>query len=113
MSRLMVITTPELAHGYQLAGVETFATLDSNTALNILQELMDGDEAGLIAVRQNLLEGIDRRLQQRIESSYRPIVVAIPDGAVAAAGERRRYITELIRRAIGFHITFGTEETKS
>lgn len=112
MSRLMVMTTPELAPGYQLAGVETFAIRDGADAAATLRELMDGNEASLIAVRQSLLAEIDHHLQRRIESSYRPIVVAIPDGVAAAATERRRYITELIRRAIGFRITFGGEEAE-
>lgn len=111
MSRLMVITTPDLAPGYQLAGVETFAAETPEEAETILRELMAGEEASLIAVRQDLLQHIDSRLQRQIESGYQPVVMTIPAGIPAhPADERRRYIAELIRRAIGFHITFGTEE---
>jgi V/A-type H+-transporting ATPase subunit F len=111
MGRLMVITTPDLASGFHLAGVETFAPESPEEAEALFRELLDGEEASLIAVRQDLLECIDRRLQRQIETSYRPVVMLIPGGTPTSPTEgRRRYIAELIRRAIGFHITFGTDE---
>ncbi len=114
MGRLMVITTPDLATGFRLAGVEAFAAESPERAEAILCKLLEGEEASLIAVRQDLLQAMDRRLQRRIENSYRPVVMAIPGGTPTTSGEgRRRYITELIRRAIGFHITFGTERPRT
>jgi len=111
MGRLMVITTPDLAPGFRLAGVETFPVESSDTAEQVLRELLEGDEASLIAVRQDLLDSIDPRLRRQVETSYRPLVMLIPGGTPASPGEgRRRYIAELIRRAVGFHITFGPEE---
>jgi V/A-type H+-transporting ATPase subunit F len=111
MSRLMVITTPDLAPGFQLAGVETFAVETAEKAESLLRELLAGDEASLIVVRQDLLQAMPPRLQRQLEASYRPLVMAIPGGGPTAPTEERRYyIAELIRRAIGFHITFGTEQ---
>jgi vacuolar-type H+-ATPase subunit F/Vma7 len=113
MGHLVVITTPDLAPGYQLAGVETHAVAKPEKAQALLRNLMQGEDASLIAVRQDLLEGIDPRLQRQIDGSYRPIVMAIPGGGLALRGEgRQRYIAELIRRAIGFHITFGAERPR-
>jgi V/A-type H+-transporting ATPase subunit F len=107
----MVITTPNMAPGFRLAGVETFAAESPDEAQRVLRELLEGDEASLIAVRQNLLGSIDSRLQRQIETSYSPLVMMIPGGTPASPGEgRRRYIAELIRRAVGFHITFGPRE---
>jgi V/A-type H+-transporting ATPase subunit F len=113
MGRLMVITTPDLAAGFRLAGVETFAAESPEKAEALLRKLLEGEEASLIAVRQDLLRAIDPRLQRQIETSYRPVVMLIPGGTPAPPGEgRHHYIAELIRRAIGFHITFGTEESR-
>jgi vacuolar-type H+-ATPase subunit F/Vma7 len=110
MGRLVVITTPDLAPGFELAGVDTYVADDPQRAQALVGQLMAGDEASLIAIRQDLLVGIDPRLRRKIDSSYRPIVMAIPSGPLALPGEgRQRYIAELIRRAIGFHITFGTK----
>ena len=114
MSRLMIITTPDWAPGYQLAGVESFAAQDSVEAAAKLRELLAGGEASLIAVRQELLQGIDSRLQRQIDTSLRPIVIAIPGAATATSAElRARYISELIRRAIGFHITIGGDTARA
>jgi vacuolar-type H+-ATPase subunit F/Vma7 len=110
MGRLMVITSPDLAAGFQLAGVETFAVETVEEAETVLQKLLTGGEASLIVVRRALLQAMDVHLQRQVEASYQPIVVAIP-GAMPTLtrGERRRHIAELIRRAIGFHITFEGE----
>ena len=106
----MVITTPDLAPGFQLAGAKTFAVESTEEAVRVLHGLLEADEASLIVVRQDLLGAMPPCLQSKIEASYRPVVMAIPGGTpTAPAEERRRYIAELIRRAIGFHITFGTE----
>ncbi|MGQ9767340.1 MAG: V-type ATP synthase subunit F, partial [Anaerolineae bacterium] len=110
MGRLIVITTPDIAPGFQLAGVETFAVETPKEAQALLQELMATGEGSLIAIRQELLADAPSRLQQRIAASYRPVVMPIPGGAPTATGEgRQRYIAELIRRAVGFHITFCAE----
>jgi V/A-type H+-transporting ATPase subunit F len=106
----MVITTPDLAPGFQLAGAEAFAVESAREAERVLRELVEGDEASLIVVRQDLLGAMPPRLQRQIGASYRPVVMAIPGGTpTTSAEEHRHYIAELIRRAIGFHITFGTE----
>ena len=109
MGPLVVITTPDLAPGFQLAGVETHAVEQPETAHALLRELLEGKRASLIAVSQDLLETLDPRLRRQIDSSYRPIVMALPRCRRAEPGAgRQEYILELIRRAIGFHITFGT-----
>ncbi|MDH3674439.1 MAG: V-type ATP synthase subunit F [Anaerolineae bacterium] len=114
MGRLMVITSPDLAPGFQLAGVETFVAEGVETAERILRKLLTGDEASLIVVHRELLQGMGPRLRRQIELSYRPVVVDIPAGMPIAPGEeRRRYVSELIRRAIGFHITFGNDRPES
>lgn len=114
MGRLMVITTPDLAPGFQLAGVETFAVASVAEAETVLRDLMDGAEASLIVVRRALLQEMDFSLQRRVENSFRPVVMSIPGSISTSRREgRRRYISELIRRAIGFHITFGNEQPET
>jgi vacuolar-type H+-ATPase subunit F/Vma7 len=114
MGRLMVITTPDLASGFQLAGVETFVVEDVEAAEDVLQKLLAGGEASLIIVRRALLQAMDSRLQRQVEASYQPVVMAIPGGMpTLTRGERRRHITALIRRAVGFQITFGGEQPQA
>jgi len=48
----------------------------------------------------------DERLQHKIDSIYRPIVVSLPIKETLHVGEdHRAYLSRLIRRAIGFDIT--------
>ncbi len=111
MGRLMVITTPDLVPGFQLAGVETFSVENVEQAETTLRRLLTDEEASLIVVRQGLLEAMNARLQAQIRHSYRPVVVAIPGSApTTPSGRRFQYIRELIRRAIGFQITFGPKQ---
>lgn len=114
MGRLIVITTADLASGFQLAGVETFAVEDVSAAETVLRQLLVKGEASLIVVGRALLQAMDARLQRQVETSYQPLVMAIP-GAMPtlARRERHRHITELIRRAIGFQITFGEEPSSA
>jgi len=110
MGRLIVITTPDLAPGFQLAGVETFAVESGAQAEAVLRTLLAGGEASLIAVPQELLQAIDPRMRRQLDTSSSPVVIAIPGGTPTRPGEEHRQrIVELIRRAIGFHITFGAE----
>jgi len=111
MGRLMVITTPDLETGFRLAGVETFGVKSADEAERVLRGFLEGEEASLIVVRQDLLQDMSPRLQRQTEMSYSPVVMSIPGGTPAAMrGTRRQHIAELIRRAIGFHIVFDAEQ---
>jgi len=112
MGRLIVITTSDLALGFELAGVDTFVVDSPEMAQSLLHEFLEQAQPDLIAVRNNLIENMDFQLQRRVDRSYRPVVIAIPGGSPAAPAQgRQRYIADLIRRAVGFQITFGTERT--
>lgn len=112
MARLVVIADSETALGMQLAGVEVIRAEDAETARQHLNALLDDSEIGLIAVSAPLFERLDEPLLRRIETSYKPIVVSLPTGGPTTGfATRREYLAELIRRAIGFHITFpGADE---
>jgi vacuolar-type H+-ATPase subunit F/Vma7 len=113
MGRLMVITTPDLAPGFQLAGVETFAVEDADQAETVLRDLLTGDAASLIVIRQRLLAAMSPALQHQARNSYEPVVIAIPGSLPTPARRRQHYISELIRRAIGFQITFGSAQAET
>ncbi|MBI4444500.1 MAG: V-type ATP synthase subunit F [Acidobacteria bacterium] len=104
---VIVVTLPEDAAGFQLAGVETFAVETAMQAESLLRRLAAEEEASIIMVHPEFLEQLDPILRRQLEAHYPPIIVALPH-AVAIADERRRrqYIAELIRRAIGFRISF-------
>lgn len=108
--RITAIATPDLAPGFQLAGAETFSVQSAVEAEKVLRRLVKEGGASLIIVCQDLLEDIDPRFRHQIETTYPPIVVGISGRIRAATREERlRQISELVSRAIGFHVTFGPE----
>ena len=110
MGQLMVITTPPLAPGFQLAGVETFVVENAEQGEIVLAQLLARDETGLVAVSQSLLQMISPRLRRQIETSDHPVVIGIPDARSTLSQETRRHqLSELMRRIIGFQITFTAE----
>lgn len=106
MYRLMVITDPDTADGFRLAGVDVFEVEDAEEARKLLASLVDDDASGIIAVNERMMGAIDERLQRKIDSIYRPIIVSLPIREKLSVGEdHRAYLSRLIRRAIGFDIT--------
>jgi vacuolar-type H+-ATPase subunit F/Vma7 len=113
MSRLLVVTRPALAPGFYLAGVEAFGAEDVETAQEIIEGWLESGEVGLLAIDEGLLEYMDPLLIKRLEGSGKLPYLGIPGGgAYGTEISRRHRITEMIKRAIGFHITFKGEDVE-
>lgn len=111
MYKVIVITDPETADGFRLAGVDVAEAETPEEAGERIGELIDDEKAGIIAVNQGFYEAIDDRTMEKIESRYRPIVVPLPIREMVEIGEERSaYLARLIHRAIGFDITLKAGE---
>lgn len=111
MSRLLVVTRPELAVGFSLAGIEAYAAPDVETAVELIDGWLKAGESGLLAVDDALLAKMSPRFLRRLEAAEQMPFLAIPGGE--GAGEavyRHRRISDLTRRAVGFHSIFKTEK---
>ncbi|RJQ31334.1 MAG: V-type ATP synthase subunit F [Actinobacteria bacterium] len=108
MYKLLVLTNPETAHGFRLAGVEVHEAASSDEARKKLGDFLNDDRSGIIAIDEDLMAHIGERLKNKIDRIYRPIVVPIPAKKKIIIGEERaEYIRSLIRRAVGFDIKLG------
>ena len=106
MYRLVVLTDPDNAGGFRLAGVDVEVAESIPQARSLLASMLDDDETGIIAINERLTEAIDDRMAKKIESIYRPIVVSLPiREKLEVASDHQAYLARLIRRAIGFDIT--------
>jgi V/A-type H+-transporting ATPase subunit F len=104
--RLVVLTDADTADGFRLAGVDVDIVDSPEATRTRLASLLDDDATGIIAVNERLMTAIDERIQKKIDSIYRPIVVSLPIREKLEIGEdHRAYLSRLIRRAIGFDIT--------
>jgi len=104
--KLIVLTDPDTADGFGLAGVDVVVADSPEEARRRLNSLIDDDESGIVAVNEAFMVDIDERTQQKINQSYRPIVISLPiRERLATEEDHRAYLSRLIRRAIGFDIT--------
>jgi len=104
--KVVVLTDSDTADGFRLAGVDVDVVDSPEMARSRLVSLLDDDSTGIIAVNERLMTAVDERIQNKIDSIYRPIVVSLPIREKLEIGEdHRAYLSRLIRRAIGFDIT--------
>lgn len=106
-ARLRIVAPIELAAGFQVAGATVHAPDDAAGAVEAVATLIAEGEQGVIAVYEPWFASFDRTDRERLEESVSPVVVAIPSGLEAKGGaERRARLAGLLRRAVGYHITF-------
>ena len=110
MSRLLVVARPSLVSGFHLAGVEAFPAEDVEEAQRLIAEWLEAGQVGLVAIDDELLAGFEPAFRRRLDAADQFPHLAIPSGEPRElTGARRRHVAELIRRAIGFRITFKGE----
>lgn len=111
MSQLFVITRPSLVSGFHLAGVDAYSVDDVETAQELINKWMDDGEEGLIAIDDGLLSQMDEAFIKHLDTSDNLPYLAIPGGEPLGPESSQRYrIAAMIRRAVGFHITFKGEK---
>jgi V/A-type H+/Na+-transporting ATPase subunit F len=110
MYKVVVLTDPETAHGFRLAGVDVHEAEDVEEARREINRLLEDDNTGILAVNEGFLSAVDERVRQRIESTYRPIVISLPvKEKLGAVGERKAFLARLVHRAVGFDVTLRKE----
>lgn len=99
---MAVITDPETATGFRLAGVEVREAASPQAALEQLRSLLPLDY-GLVAVNEDLLQGIDEERGRLLRGRELPIIVPFPASrAQLESGEA--YIARLVKEHIGFYV---------
>jgi V/A-type H+-transporting ATPase subunit F len=102
MYKFVIVTDPESAPGFRLAGADVREAPGIEEARALLPALLLRDDTGIVAVNEEFLAALDEKLMDRIEKTYRPIIIPIPSGFSRSG--RSKYIERLLRRAIGFNI---------
>jgi len=106
MYKVVVVTDPDTARGFRLAGVDVCEVDGPDEARNEIRRLLDDEGTGILAVNEGFLSSIDYRLKERIEATYKPIVVSLPvKEKISVPGERRAFLARLVHRAVGFDVT--------
>ena len=102
MYKFVVVTDPETAAGFRLAGVDTREASGPEEAKKLIPQLLYDDDTGIIAVNEDFMAVLDEKLMAKIERTYRPIIISIP---VRKTGvPKTSYVERLLRKAIGYNI---------
>jgi V/A-type H+-transporting ATPase subunit F len=102
MYKFIVVTDPDSAPGFRLAGVEVLEASGLDEAKKIIPTLIYKDDTGIIAVSEDFMAALDEKLLERIAKTYRPIIIPIPSRIKGL--DRTSYIERLLQRAIGYNI---------
>lgn len=104
--KIASITDKTTATGLRLAGIgESHEVGDSEEASEVLDDILDEKNIGLIILTEKLARGIRDKLMEIEEEKYgvKPIIVEIPDKE-GPLHERERIIDKLVRRAVGIEV---------
>ena len=100
-----MIVGPEMATGFQLAGVRVHeASRSEQIAAGLEFALESKNRIGLVVVDEALLADVPARLQARCEASAVPLVLPLPLGGGEDPEKQGEAVQEMVRSAIGFSI---------
>jgi V/A-type H+-transporting ATPase subunit F len=100
--KFIVVTDPDTAPGFRLAGVDVMEVNNSEEVHALLPSLLLKDDTGIIAINEDYMMSLEEKMMEKIEKSYRPIIIPIPSRVKRL--DRTSYIEGLLRRAIGYNI---------
>jgi len=101
--KILVIMEKEVKPGFQLAGVEVWSAGEAQEAQNLMEQAMDDGKYGIIILEESFLDNFDPKVRNEILDSVVPLVVPINIKEAKKMGARK-YLEDMIRRAIGFQI---------
>ena len=78
MYKYVIVTDPESAAGFRLAGVEVLEIGGPDQAKKLIPPLLNADDTGIIGVSEEFMAVLDPELLANIEKSYRPVIIPIP-----------------------------------
>ncbi len=108
MADVVVIAPPDLADGFRLAGTRVWPAPDSAVANELVLKTLDDADAGIVALADVFFDTLDSRTRRLVERRYRPVLVSLPTQVTLSPEQQRRtYLVELIRRAVGFKVVLG------
>jgi V/A-type H+-transporting ATPase subunit F len=105
--KIGILTDPESAAGYRLAGLEAAVAMNAEEAGEVLARLIQEDTYALIAVSEALLPDPYQAVRREMRSRHLPVLLTTlsPVSALAEEGEdAERYVQRLIIDTLGYEI---------
>ena len=79
-AHLTIVSPPELAAGFRLAGAGVRPVEDTEQAASVVDDLIAQGERGVIGVYEPFFVRFDSHLRDRLEQSVSPVVISVPAG---------------------------------
>jgi len=99
-----VVCRPEVAPGFELAGLRADTAIDGASARLRLAALADDPAVGIVLLEERLLRALPVEFAQRLERQPRPLVATFPSPHFGAEPAAEAAVLELLRRAIGYRV---------
>ena len=103
MSNVLILSPSDFVQGFRLAGVEVRESASPEESERIL-----GTSAvaafELVVVPQDHFLAFSDRFVKELEAREKPLCVPVPMDATGEKVSPEKYVQELVRRVIGYHI---------
>jgi vacuolar-type H+-ATPase subunit F/Vma7 len=99
-----VVCRPQLAPGFELAGLSVDLAVDGLAAAEVVRHLAADPKCGIVLVDSVLHRALPDELLTRLERQTFPLVAPIPAPAWDEAAEAEAYVLEILRQAIGYRV---------
>jgi V/A-type H+-transporting ATPase subunit F len=105
--KIAILTDPESATGYRLAGLEVAVASDAKEAGEELARLIGEDAYALIAVSEALLPDPYQAVRREMRGRHVPVLLTTPSIVSSLAEEAEdpeKYVRQLIIETMGYEI---------
>lgn len=104
MNAVRVLCSPEIAAGFELAGLRPVTATDSVAARAQLAAWAVDPAVGIVLIEDRLHRALPADFVSRLESQPRPLVAPFPGPHFEAAEAAEDRFVEMLRRAIGYRV---------
>lgn len=102
--RVGVVGDRHVSLGFRLAGLRPRVAESREVARSLVDEMARDGRWGVILVQEDLMPDLQPLTRPGVDSSL-PILVPFPaPSRTAAPGEAEAYVSELLRRAVGYRV---------
>jgi vacuolar-type H+-ATPase subunit F/Vma7 len=101
--RVRVVCRPEVAAGFELAGIRVDEA-DETTAGETMHRVAADPGTGIVLVEEKLRRALPEDLMLRLDRAATPIVVPFPSPSWGGPSVADEYVLEILRQAVGYRV---------
>lgn len=99
-----VVSRPELAAGFELAGLAVTRAADAAAAAGAVKRLAADADVGMVLIDEALYRALPRDLVARLDRRALPILAPVPAPLWDARSAAEAYVMDILRQAIGYRV---------